>query len=547
MTKEQSTYKLIKKQNGEAFAQAIRETDEGIFYIPNIVSIVKYAGRKAEPIIPFLISLKQVDVNEIKTGKTPFELLAEAGYRSFVVDTFEKQNSIQHYFRHDEELCTFSDKHRFENYYIVHAVKHNAHLLKRENFIHPDRQDEYGTSVISIQLLKRGGLIKITNRYNHHVENQDSTFDNNPDNIIEGLSFALRDYFQVDFSTRLTSVPNGYILVNNCPIKYNFEINNVYFGDSFFVKDGAITDINPDYQYILNNRFILDLKEKKVLNPANINDCFAEVLTTEIKGKKLKFVKTENNTQQLYADNIRILEMKDGYITDIHLPHSIHIGDNFLSTDTHVQNFSAPKVRTVGNHFLASCTQMNNCTLQNVRVIGNQFLYKINGFKDISYPKLQIIGSDFMPNNTKGKTLHLPDVRIIKDNFLQNNDNVINGYFPFLQQIGNNFMPYNYQAKKMYIPNVKTIGNNFLTMSVHLIELYAAELECIGHNSLRDSENTIRFYAPELSQTGNNFLISHPQRDTLLKNRAISFKPTVKKPKLSNNLILFHTQNTPEM
>ncbi|MBR3913291.1 MAG: hypothetical protein IKJ28_03570 [Alphaproteobacteria bacterium] len=547
MAKKKSTYELIKKQNGETFAQAIRETDESIFYIPNIVSIVKYAGKKAEPIIPFLISLKQIDFNEIETGKTPFELLAEAGYTSFVADTLEKQNSIRHYFQQDEELCTFNDKHRFENYYIIHAVKHNAHLLKRKNFAHPDRQDEYGTSVISIQLLKRGGLIKITNRYNHQVENQDSTFDNNPDNIIEGLSYALRDYFQVDFATRLTGVPNGYILVNNCPIKYNSEINNVYFGDSFYVKDSTITDINPDFQYTLNNCFILDLKEKKVLNPANIDDCFAEVLTAELTGKKLKFVKTENNTQQLYADNIQILEIKDGYITNIYLPHTTHIGDNFLSTDTHVQNFSAPKVRTVGNRFLASRTQMNSCSLYNVRVIGNQFLYKMNGFKDISYPNVQIIGSDFMPNNTKGKTLYLPNVRIIKDNFLQNNDTVINGYFPYLQQIGNNFMPYNYQAKKMYIPEVKIIGNNFLAMGVQLIEIYTAELACIGHNALRDSENISKFYAPKLSQTGNNFLISHPQRDTLLKNREISFKPTVKEPKQSNNLILFHTQNTPEM
>ena len=99
----------------------------------------------------------------------------------------------------------------------------------------------------------------------------------------------------------------------------------------------------------------------------------------------------------------------------------------------------------------------------------------------------------------------------------------------------------------MYMPKVKTIGNNFLAMGVQLIEIYTAELACIGHNALRDSENISKFYAPKLSQTGNNFLISHPQRDTLLKNRENSFKPTIKEPKSSNNLILFHTQNTPEM
>lgn len=54
MAREKSTYELIKKQNGETFAQAIRETDEGIFYIPNIVNIVKYAGKKLNRLFLFL-------------------------------------------------------------------------------------------------------------------------------------------------------------------------------------------------------------------------------------------------------------------------------------------------------------------------------------------------------------------------------------------------------------------------------------------------------------------------------------------------------------
>ncbi len=189
-------YDIIKRQNGEAFAKAILHYDASLFEIEDLPRVVKFAGRNALPILGTLKQIKEGPFSNDKKGlKSPYELLAEAGYDAFYVDTLEKQNSIRHYFHQDEELCTFNDEHRFENYYIIHAVKHNAHLLKRKNFAHPDRQDEYGTSVISIQLLKRGGLIKITNRYNHQVENQDSTFDNNPDNIIEGLSYALRDYF----------------------------------------------------------------------------------------------------------------------------------------------------------------------------------------------------------------------------------------------------------------------------------------------------------------------------------------------------------------
>lgn len=42
-----SMYDIIKKQNGERFAKAIRNYDNGIFDVPNIDKIVKYAGRGA--------------------------------------------------------------------------------------------------------------------------------------------------------------------------------------------------------------------------------------------------------------------------------------------------------------------------------------------------------------------------------------------------------------------------------------------------------------------------------------------------------------------
>jgi hypothetical protein len=44
-----SMYDIIKKQNGEHFAKAIRNYDNGIFDVPNIDKIVKYAGPDAEP------------------------------------------------------------------------------------------------------------------------------------------------------------------------------------------------------------------------------------------------------------------------------------------------------------------------------------------------------------------------------------------------------------------------------------------------------------------------------------------------------------------
>ena len=197
-----SMYDIIKKQNGEAFAKAIRNYDNGIFDVPNIDAIVRYAGRDAEPILPYLVSLKKVTIQEHSVHMDPLKLLDMAGYDAYIADTLEKQNAIKKYYAKNEELCTFRDPYRFKNYYIINAVRKDVDKIKREDFENPQREDEYGTSVISIQILKSGGFISIKNRYNHTVQNPDNTLNSNPDNIIAGLSDAIKHHFNVDFSAQ---------------------------------------------------------------------------------------------------------------------------------------------------------------------------------------------------------------------------------------------------------------------------------------------------------------------------------------------------------
>ena len=61
--KDKSVYDIIKKQNGEAFARAIRNFDSGIFEVDNLPQIVKYAGRNALPLLNYLESLKQTGLH----------------------------------------------------------------------------------------------------------------------------------------------------------------------------------------------------------------------------------------------------------------------------------------------------------------------------------------------------------------------------------------------------------------------------------------------------------------------------------------------------
>ena len=70
----------------------------------------------------------------------------------------------------------------------IFCSKENAGEIKREDFESPKREDEYGTSVMSIQFSKQGRCtVSIKNRYNHTVNNPDATYGNNLDRIVFGL------------------------------------------------------------------------------------------------------------------------------------------------------------------------------------------------------------------------------------------------------------------------------------------------------------------------------------------------------------------------
>ena len=82
----------------------------------------------------------------------------EAGYKLYRCETYEDILAFKPYYYQkysekesiNELLCTFNDAKRIETHYVFFAVKKNVDEIKRENFKKPEREDEYGTSVISI-------------------------------------------------------------------------------------------------------------------------------------------------------------------------------------------------------------------------------------------------------------------------------------------------------------------------------------------------------------------------------------------------------------
>ena len=329
-------YDIIKKQNGEHFAKTIRNYDNGIFDIPDIDKIVKHAGRDAAPLMSYLISLKNIQIEEHAVHRNPIELLDKAGYKAYVADTLEKQNAISKYYKDGEKLCTFRDPNRFKNYCIINAVRKDVDRIKREDFKTPQRDDEYGTSVLSIQVLKTGGFISIKNRYNHTVQNCDNTLNSNPDNIIPGLSDAIKHYFNVDFSAHTVLLPDKYIIFNNQIFNYTIERNNVYISENAYAKDGQIFDVDKNSEMMLGCGLLLNIKDKKIADLTRIDDSdterdkFIQTLNDAIKDKKIQIKKNPLGGHDILADNKQILTIDNAKIVNINIQNAKYINSKFM-------------------------------------------------------------------------------------------------------------------------------------------------------------------------------------------------------------------------
>lgn len=500
-------FKKIKKQNGERFAKAIRAYDNGIFDIENLDQIVKYAGREAEPIMDYLVSLKGVEIAEHTVSKTPLQLLDEAGYDAYYADTLEKQNAISHYYADGEELCTFRDPHRFEKYYIINAVRKDVDDIRREDFPNPEREDKYGTSVLSIQVLKTGGFISIKNRYNHTVQNPDNTLNSNPDNIIEGLSMAIKQHFNVDFSSKKAYLPRGYTYINDKLIKYGREENNIYVGDSFYVKDGEVTELNKDYQEMIEHAFILDKKNGTITDICGIDSAFADVLQNEITGKKISVSKDkETDTTIILADGQEVCTLQSGEITRLNLLETTELPDNFLSKFelNSLEELNAPKLKRIGNYSFNNVYDFK-MNLPELEEIGDRSFYNGTHY-DLDMPKLKKVGQETLSYWYVSEDYAFDCLEEVGDFSLSH---IKTSSFPRLKKVGRHFCETSLQyAETLYVPELEEVGKDCFCSINYMPELNFPKLRIAGHNFLRavgDSSNK-RINLPNLEQVGRNFM-----------------------------------------
>ena len=408
----------------------------------------------------FIYSLVDVENNnELGMIKTPEELMSEAGY--VLVECYNEGDiqAFRKYYAPGEELCTFKGG-RLDRCRVFFAVKKNVLDIKREDFKKPKREDEYGTSVISIQFTKDGtNTLSIKNRYNHTVNNPDATFSNNLDNIIPGLTASFekhKDIVQKYKSNRFEI--KGYVRANDGKYyKYNYEINNVYYCPDNIIIDHFNVKKYDKSRYLIIDYFIIDLSNKSIsLYDKKLSDSFCDIIKDINKieidnidsGKKITILGDNNKSLEIITD-------KAGKIISLKMNKIYDIGDKFLSYNTSLQKFTAENLTEVGDWFLTCNNTLQELYLPNLTKVGHQFLICNTSLQKFTAENLTEVGDNFLCFNTSLQKFTAESLTEVGSYFLWCNNTLQELYLPNLKIVGHDFLYYNHKLRNKILSEIE--------------------------------------------------------------------------------------------
>ncbi len=493
--------KIIKKKYGEKMMKLCRESfptlleSEGLLsqlmlehFDPSHVLYENIISDELEDefkdFIYSLIELKKIKKVVNKNSK---ELLEEAGYDLYECRTEEEIQSFRKYYQTNEMLCTF-EENRLSRCYVFFAVKKSVDDIRREDFKNPQREDLYGTSVISIQFTKNEThTLSIKNRYNHTVNNPDATFRNNLDNIIEGLTESFsRDYGMIQTNpSNDFEIPN-YVRANDGRYyKYNYEINNIYYCTNNVIIDNFEVK-KLEHNKLLLDYFVLDLQKKTIsLYDDTILDCFPDGL----KGiKQIKIVKEKETKKIVINTNQEDIIIK-------------------IDNENKIIKYQNNTIKEIKSYFLQYNKSLNQINLSNVIKIENDFLYRNELLKEINLPNVEEIGNNFLFFNKALREISLPNVRIIEDDFLEWNRLLIKINLPKTTEIGNYFLYRNELLKEISLPNVTKIQDGFLYYNKLLKEINLPNVTKIENYFLCCNNSLTEINLPNVEKIGTHFLL----------------------------------------
>ena len=498
--------KIIKKKYGEKMMHLCRDLFPTLLEKEGLLpSLLLHSFHESHSLAQDIISeqleyefksyiYQQVDVHDIennkitKIDKTPEELLTDAGYQLYECHTEEDIQMFKKYYAPGEELCTFQGG-RLHRCHVFFVVKDNVDEIKREDFIKPSREDAYGTSVMSIQFTKDfSHTLSIKNRYNHRVNNPDSTFANNLDNIIPGLTDSFDKYYGMhqQFTCDHFELP-GYVKANDGKYyKYNCEIGNVYYCEDNVIIDNFEVKEYPKEKYLVFDYFILDLQSKMAsLYDLDIVDSFPDILDgiEKINIEKDGDKKTVVIKQRGQEDAVLLGLDRSNNLVSFRNNHVENIPNDFLSYNERLKVLEMENAVIIGDNFLCSNLDLETLELSNATIIGNSFLNENRALYHIELPKVTNIGQGFLEYNQLISSCQFPNLGDIGNYFMRCNKKLNQIELPKATMIGNFFLEYNENINRVYLPEVKEIGIAFLKGNKKLSSIELPKGISIGKNS----------------------------------------------------------------
>ena len=492
---ENDELRRIKKLYGEKMVHLCKKLFPTILNTPNLLlNILKSTFAPTLSLIDdiidndleeefkiFILSFIEEKNNYVECDETPFQLLEKAGYKLYECKSEDDIQSFKKYYEEDEVICTITKKNRLKRCHVFFAVKKNVDEIKREDFHHPERDDVYGTSVISIQF-DRGRLntVSIKNRYNHTVFNPDSTFDNDLEKIIPGLTKSFEKHYGLNIIKQIDDIKFieylTYVRANdNKYYRYNCEFDLVYYCENNIIIDHGII-INKYYKsrerFILMDYFVLDKKEKRLyLYDEYIADSFVDSVTDLGKIKDI-IVKRE--------DDIRTINIifENGQDCEIKI-------DSKNRIISYINNY----VDKIQNNFMYYYTDIEHIELNNVSKIYYNFLPYSHNIKEVRLPKVKEIGDYFMISAFSVKKLFIPEALIIGDHCLSSNVVLEELFAPKIEQFGNFAFEGNRSIVELSLSRLRKTGICFLCYNKVLKNFYAPNLQIVGEGTLKFNNN----------------------------------------------------------
>lgn len=229
------------------------------------------------------------------------ETFAAVGYDTVIFDDEEAIYEARKYYRAGEQICTYNDlPNRMNEYHMIVAIRAGIDKIERSKT--PSRDDEYGTSILNIQIARNGSHMSIKNRYNHTVTQPDSTLNNNLDILAPGLQSMVLGYYGFASLASKKAHYNNIANIGGVYLKYHTERDNIYYGA--FVLDGTngtrftdpsryfITAGSGDRYYA--RPLVLDFKTKTATDLTDEQNGKAILLTRAMKEGLLNSSNKEN-------------------------------------------------------------------------------------------------------------------------------------------------------------------------------------------------------------------------------------------------------------